>query len=176
MVKTLPTRTDAYVLCPCGGTAAIATVAPIPDEPDHMRHTYACLECGKEMKFDVAKKAQESVKEQGKEQGREQAMAEPLVVVIPHRLGKDEALRRIKEGLGRARGEFARFLTIENESWDDNRLTFGARAMGQSATGFIDVGEENVRLEVTLPCLLAKFAAAAQRVIGQKGQLLLDKK
>ncbi len=103
-------------------------------------------------------------------------MAEPLVVVIPHRLGKDEATRRIRDGIGRARGEFARVLTIDNEHWDDNRLTFSARALGQSASGFIDIGEASVRLEVTLPWLLAKFAAAAQRVIGHKGQLMLEKK
>lgn len=103
-------------------------------------------------------------------------MAEPLVVVIPHRLGRDEALRRIKSGIGRARGEFAKLLTIENEQWDDNRLSFAASALGQRAMGFIDVGEESVRLEVTLPWLLAKFASAAQRVIGQKATLLLEKK
>ena len=103
-------------------------------------------------------------------------MAEPLVVVIPHRLGQAEATRRIRDGIGRARGEFARVLTIDNEKWDDNRLTFSARALGQSASGFIDVGEASVRLEVTLPWLLAKFAAAAQRVIGQKGTLMLENK
>ena len=103
-------------------------------------------------------------------------MAEPLVVVIPHKLGQAEATRRIREGVGRARGEFAKFITIDNEYWDENRLTFAARAMGQSATGMIDVGEASVRLEVTLPWLLAKFAAAAQRVIGQKGTLMLEKK
>lgn len=103
-------------------------------------------------------------------------MSEPLVVVIPHRLGQAEAQSRIKAGIGRARGEFARVLTIDNEKWDDNRLTFAARALGQSASGVIDVGEASVRLEVTLPWLLAKFAAAAQRVIGQKGTLMLEKK
>ena len=103
-------------------------------------------------------------------------MAEPLVVVIPHRLGQAEATRRIKDGIGRARGEFARVLTIDNEKWDDNRLTFSARALGQSASGFIDVGEASVRLEGTLPWLLAKFAAAAQRVIGHKRQLMLENK
>lgn len=103
-------------------------------------------------------------------------MAEPLVVVIPHRLGQAEATRRIRDGIGRARGEFARVLTIDNEQWNDNRLTFSARALGQSASGIIDVGEASVRLEVTLPWLLAKFAAAAQRVIGHKGQLMLEKK
>ncbi len=45
----------------------------------------------------------------------------------------------------------------------------------RTARGFIDVYEGAVRLEVTLPWLLAKFAAAAQRVIGHKGQLMLEK-
>lgn len=67
MVKEVRTRTDAYVMCPCGGTAAITAVAPIPDEPDQMRHTYACLECGKEMKFDVAKLGKEQAQEKDKE-------------------------------------------------------------------------------------------------------------
>ena len=49
-------------------------------------------------------------------------------------------------------------------------------ALGQRGSVFIDVYEENVRLEVILPWLLARFAKAAQRVIGQKGQLMLEKK
>ena len=103
-------------------------------------------------------------------------MSEPLVVVIPHRLGKDEALRRIKEGLGRARSEFAWLLSLQEEVWSGDRLTFRVSALGQRASGVIDVYESGVRLEVTLPWLLARFAHAAQRVIGQKGQLMLEKK
>ena len=57
MIPTIPTRLDAFVKCGCGGTATITAVAPIPDDPGHMRHLYACLDCGKEMSFDVAKKA-----------------------------------------------------------------------------------------------------------------------
>jgi Putative polyhydroxyalkanoic acid system protein (PHA_gran_rgn) len=103
-------------------------------------------------------------------------MSEPLIVTIPHRLGKDEALRRIKDGLGRAHSEFARLLTIENETWDNDRLTFRVKALGQRASGTIDVYEGAVRLEVTLPWLLARFAHAVQRVVGHKGQLMLEKK
>jgi hypothetical protein len=103
-------------------------------------------------------------------------MSEPLVVTIPHHLGKDEALRRIKAGLGRAKTEFAWLLTLEQEIWIGDRLTFCAAAMGQRAQGTLDVYEQGVRLEVTLPWLLARFAQAAQRVIGQKGQLMLEKK
>ena len=55
---------------------------------------------------------------------------------------------------------------------------FAPRPSAETATGFIDVYEAGVRVEVTLPWLLARFAQfhAAQRVIGQKGQLMLEKK
>jgi hypothetical protein len=104
------------------------------------------------------------------------AMTEPLIVTIPHRLGKDEAARRIRDGLGRAKGEFAHLIHIEADSWEGDRLQFAASALGQHAHGFIDVYDGAVRLEVTLPWLLAQFAHAAQRVVGQRGQVLLEKK
>ena len=103
-------------------------------------------------------------------------MSEPLVVIIPHSLGKAEARRRIHDGLGRAKTEFARLLTLEQAEWSGDTLSFSARSLGQRARGSIEVYDGAVRLEVTLPWLLAKFAAAAQRVIGQKGQLMLEKK
>jgi len=103
-------------------------------------------------------------------------MSEPLIVIIPHRLGKDEALRRIKSGLDHAKSEFARLITLEEERWEGDRLSFKARSFGQRASGCIDVYEAGVRLEVTLPWLLAQFARAVQRVVGQRGQLLLEKK
>jgi Putative polyhydroxyalkanoic acid system protein (PHA_gran_rgn) len=103
-------------------------------------------------------------------------MPEPLVVTIPHRLGKAEALARIKGGLSRAEHEFAWALRFDEQRWEDDTLHFRVSAMGQHASGSIAVGEESVRVEVMLPWLLARFAAAAQRVIGQKGNLMLEKK
>lgn len=103
-------------------------------------------------------------------------MSEPLVVVIPHRLGKDEALRRIRDGLGRAKTEFAWLITLEDERWEGDTLHFSARAMAQRAQGTIGVYDGAVRVEVRLPWLLQRFAEAAKRVIGHKGQLMLEKK
>jgi hypothetical protein len=103
-------------------------------------------------------------------------MSEPFVVVIPHSLGKDEAIARIKDGVGRGKAEFAWLIALEQEEWSGDRLNFRAAALGQRALGFIDVYEGAVRLEVTLPWLLARFAQAAQRVIGYRGQLMLEKK
>ena len=57
-------------------------------------------------------------------------MSEPLVVTIPHRLGKDEAARRIKDGIARAKAEFAYLLRIDNDTWEGDRLSLrrvGAR-------------------------------------------------
>jgi hypothetical protein len=103
-------------------------------------------------------------------------MSEPLVVTIPHRLGKDEAARRIRDGVARAKSEFATLLRIDNDAWEGDRYSFSAAAFGQHAQGTIDVYEGAVRLTVTLPWLLARFARAVQRVVGQRGQLLLEKK
>jgi hypothetical protein len=56
MSPTIPTRSDAYVACACGGTMCITEAEPVLDKPTHMRHAYKCLECGKEATFEVEKK------------------------------------------------------------------------------------------------------------------------
>ena len=103
-------------------------------------------------------------------------MSEPLVVVIPHRLGKAEALARIRGGIGRARPNSRASSPSRRRRGRNSRLTFRAAALGQRASGFIDVGDAAVRLEVRLPWLLARFAQGIQRVVGYQGQLMLEKK
>jgi hypothetical protein len=103
-------------------------------------------------------------------------MSEPLVVSIPHRLGRDEAVRRIKSGFGQAHAHFAHLLTISEETWDDSRLSFRASALGQAASGLIDVRDDHVVLTVQLPWLLARFAQAASKLISREGTLMLEKK
>ena len=53
-------------------------------------------------------------------------------------LGKDEALRRMQAGLSRAKTEFAWLLSLEEEVWTGDRLTFRASALGQRAVGRTD--------------------------------------
>jgi hypothetical protein len=103
-------------------------------------------------------------------------MSEPLIVFIPHRLGKEEAKRRLQSGLGSVRTHFGRFLAVHEETWDGDRLSFRVSALGQPASGMIDVQDDHVRLEVVLPWLLAKFAQAASKVIRREGRLMLEKK
>jgi hypothetical protein len=100
---------------------------------------------------------------------------QPLVLIIPHRLGKEEALRRIKPALGTAAQNFP-VLKVEAETWSEDRLDFRVRALGQAAVGSVEVGDQHIRLEVTLPWLLSKFAQVVQKTVTGRARILLDKK
>ncbi len=102
-------------------------------------------------------------------------MSAPLIVSIPHRLGREEAVRRLKTGLTRAASSVP-VLKVDEERWEQDRMTFRIRALGQAASGHLDVADDHVRLEVTLPWLLQRFAEAAQVAIRNRGNLLLSKK
>ncbi len=102
-------------------------------------------------------------------------MSAPLIVSIPHSLGREEAIRRLKSGLSRAAAHVP-VLQVDEERWEDSRMIFRVRALGQAATGHVDVAEDHVRVEVTLPFLLQRFAELAQAAIKHRGRLLLTKK
>ena len=103
-------------------------------------------------------------------------MSKPLVISLPHSLGKQEAIRRIKEGLQWAKQKYGAMMTVSQEDWTDGRLTFRIGVLGQSAQGTIDVTDQDATITVQLPWLLAKFAEKAQAIVQRQGQLMLEKK
>jgi hypothetical protein len=103
-------------------------------------------------------------------------MSKPLVVSIPHRLGKEEAIRRLKNGLAETRTRFGHLFTVSEETWDRDHLQLRISALGQAVSGSIDVAEDAVRLEIFLPWLLAKLAETLQPLIRREGTVMLEKK
>ncbi len=103
-------------------------------------------------------------------------MSKPLIVSIPHRLGKEEAVRRLKSGLGNVRTNWSHVFAIQEETWTGDHLQFQVSALGQSASGSIDVLDDQINLVVFLPWLLAKLAAAIQPLVRKEGTLMLEKK
>ncbi len=103
-------------------------------------------------------------------------MSKPLFISIPHHLGKDEAVRRLKSGLGSVRSNFAHLFTVQEETWSGDHLEFRVSALGQMVNGTIDVSDTSVNLQVVLPWLLAKVAEALQPLIRKEGTLMLEKK
>lgn|SRR5437868_6132775 len=102
-------------------------------------------------------------------------MSAPLIVAIPHSLGREEASRRLRNGLTRAASNVPT-LTVDEERWEGDRMIFRVRALGQAASGQVDVADDHVRVEVVLPWLLQRFAQVAQAAIKSRGNLLLTKK
>jgi len=103
-------------------------------------------------------------------------MSKPLVVSIPHRLGKDEAVRRLQSGLGNVRSSYGHMFTVQEEVWTGNHLQFRVAALAQSVSGSLDVTDDAVNLQIVLPWLLAKIAESIQPLIRKEGALLLEKK
>ncbi len=102
-------------------------------------------------------------------------MSQPVVVSIPHKLGREEAARRLKTGLERMHGSFGG-LSFSEQTWTDDRLQFRASALGQTAAGAIDVADDHVRIELHLPWFLAALAEKAKALMQQQGRILLEKK
>ena len=102
-------------------------------------------------------------------------MPAPLIVSIPHHLGRGEAARRLNEGLTRVSSGVP-VLQVDEARWEGDRMIFRVSALGQLASGQVDVADDHVRVEVTLPFLLQRFAEVAQAAIRNRGNLLLTKK
>jgi hypothetical protein len=121
----------------------------------------------------VAKGASRSYIER---ENRNPRMSEVITISIPHKLGKDEALKRLKAGMGSVRTKFGALLKVEEETWNGDQLAFRVSAIGQTSAGTITAFDNYVLVEVRLPWLLAKIAEKILPVIRKEGQLMLEKK
>ena len=103
-------------------------------------------------------------------------MNDTVNAVIAHRLGKIEAVRRLKEGFARTSGHLGSMIAVEQEAWEGDTLRFRMRALGQTAAASIEVLDDALRIEVSLPWLLAKAAKCLLPILRKEATLLLEKK
>jgi hypothetical protein len=102
-------------------------------------------------------------------------MPQPVIVTIPHRLGKAEAKRRLQSGFHNVRANVGESLMVLKDTWSGDHLDFQASLLGQSTTGTVEVAEDHVRLEVQLPWVLAVLAEKAKVLVERQGRLMLEK-
>jgi hypothetical protein len=100
-------------------------------------------------------------------------MSKPVVVSIPHQLGKNEARRRIDEGVGRLTSQIGAVGEVK-KAWQGDVLHFSLQAIGQTISGNIDVQAQEVRLEVTLPGIFAMIANKVKGRVRDEGKILLE--
>jgi putative polyhydroxyalkanoate system protein len=100
-----------------------------------------------------------------------------ISVSIPHDLGRAEAKARIESGFSGMRQNFAAMGVQDvTEAWDGDTLGFRAKGMGQTIDGRIHVRDEDVRIELDLPMLLAGLADRIRGGIEKQGQAMLEHK
>jgi hypothetical protein len=94
-------------------------------------------------------------------------------MAIPHSLGQQGALERIKSYSDKVRDKFADSVKNMQEKWEDNRCDFGFRTYGMDFKGSLTVLDSEVQLESDLPFRAMMFKGRIQKEVEEQfGKLL----
>jgi len=100
-------------------------------------------------------------------------MSQPIQVDLPHKLGKEEARRRIAGNVHKLKDHIPGGADVQS-AWNGDQLRLDIGAMGQSVSAAIDVMEDKVHLQVVLPGMLGMFSGVIQAALQKKGSVLLE--
>lgn len=100
-------------------------------------------------------------------------MTAPISVDLPHRLGAEEAKRRIAGNIGSLTRHLPAGAQVSS-SWEGDRLKLSIGALGQDIDAAIDVRDSLVRVTVLLPPALAFFGKAIEAGLRRTGPGLLE--
>ena len=100
-------------------------------------------------------------------------MTQPIEVDLPHKLGKEEARRRIANNVHKLQEHIPGAAQVQT-GWVGDQLNLDVHAMGQQVAAIIDVMETKVRLKVLLPPMLGMFSGIIQGALQKKGGILLE--
>lgn len=92
---------------------------------------------------------------------------------IPHSLPKEEALQRIKQLLGNLREEKKDLISNVREKWEGHEGDFSFSAKGFDLAGKIQVADNGVNINSSLPFALSFFKGMISDVITRKANELL---
>ena len=96
-------------------------------------------------------------------------MNQPISVDLPHRLGKDEARRRIANNIHKLTDHLPGGATHSEATWAGDELSLNVSAMGQSVDAKILVQEKVVTCRILLPGLLGMFSGPIEAMLRNKG-------
>jgi hypothetical protein len=100
-------------------------------------------------------------------------MTIPLTVDLPHKLGAQEARRRIELNVGKLTDHIPGGAQVGSR-WTGDRLDLEVGAMGQQISVQIEIQETLVRMTVNLPPALSFFRGMIEPLIRQQGAVLLE--
>ena len=100
-------------------------------------------------------------------------MSQPIEVDLPHKLGKDEARRRIADNVHKLQEHIPGGANVES-GWAGDQLNLRVQALGEAVQATVDVEEAKVHVTMLLPGLLGMFSGPLQALVRSKGGTLLE--
>lgn len=97
----------------------------------------------------------------------------PLSIDLPHRLGAEEARRRIDGRIGDLKDHIPAAADVR-AAWAGDRLGLTVAALGQEIAATLDVRETFVRVEVALPPALGFFRGMIEAGLRKGGAAMLE--
>ena len=100
-------------------------------------------------------------------------MAKTLSVTLAHSLGAVEARRRLNSAIESLRQQYASQISQADIVWQGDHADMKVGALGQTISARVDVGEDQLHIEVDLPWLLQKLAEPVQAFLTRRGDDML---
>ena len=94
-------------------------------------------------------------------------------IAVPHGLGQEDALERIKTYAEKVRGKFEESVKNLEETWEDNKCTFAFRTYGMDFSGSMTVLDSEVQVNASLPFAAMMFKGRIENEVrGELGKML----
>lgn len=96
-----------------------------------------------------------------------------LSLTIPHTIGQEEALTRMKHESKAALEAFGDRVKDVKEEWNDNRVDFSFSAMSFSVEGNMQVNHDNVAVNAKIPMAAFMFKGMIEQRLRERfGEVL----
>jgi len=86
-------------------------------------------------------------------------------LTIPHQLGQEEALTRLKGFLGKVKHRYQTQVSDLQETWTDNTVQFGFKTYGFTVSGQMAVEPADVRFDAKIPLAAMMFKGKIEQTL-----------
>ncbi len=92
---------------------------------------------------------------------------------IPHQLGEEEALRRLKEKADLLGDTYGSQVSDLQQQWNGNVLSYSFKTMGAAIKGSLMVGPSDVKVDVEVPWMAMAFRGTIESKVREEVGTLL---
>jgi Putative polyhydroxyalkanoic acid system protein (PHA_gran_rgn) len=97
-------------------------------------------------------------------------MSKPIVITVPHNLGREKAHRLIASEIERLRSAYIDKFAQTDVQWTGDTASVRVVALAQEVKGQLDISDDSVRIEVELPWIFAALTGRIENVLTTTAQ------